>query len=229
MIIKQQFVKSRTATYPGVNRRRFITIHETGNAKKDAGAQAHANLQSSGFSSSWHWQVDDEVAIQSFPHAVQCWHAGDGRGNGNLHSIAIEICVNENSHFKKAVSNAAELTRKIMKEENISLHAVVQHHHWSRKNCPYFLRSGRDGIDWQAFKNLLQRNGYFTPIVYGATGESVKQLQRDLNKLRYNLDVDGSFGPKTRWAVKQFQSRMKLAVDGFVGPKTWEVLKREVG
>src|SRR5690625_7655232 len=89
--IKKQLVSNLRYTYGHGNKKRYITIHETANTSRGANAQAHANLQSRGFSSSFHWQVDDKQAIQSYPHSVSCWHAGDGRGGGNTESIAIEI------------------------------------------------------------------------------------------------------------------------------------------
>jgi len=73
---KQQLVSSRKNAYNGTNGRKYITIHETANTSAGTGAQTHANLQSNGFSASWHWQVDDKQAIQSFPHTAQLWHAG---------------------------------------------------------------------------------------------------------------------------------------------------------
>src|SRR5690625_7961607 len=97
-------------------------------------------------SSSVHSSVDDKELIQSLPHSSQCFHAGDGRGGGNTESIAIEICVNSDGDFRKAVENAAKLTRKIMKDEGISIMNVVQHNAWSRKDCPTFLRRGSKEI-----------------------------------------------------------------------------------
>lgn len=155
--IKKQLVKSKAKTYGGTNKRLYITIHETANTSKGASAQAHANLQTNGYSASWHYQVDDKQAVQSFPHTSQCWHAGDGRGNGNLNSIGIETCVNSDSNFKKAVDNTVELVQKIMKEENIPAKNVVQHNHWSGKNCPANLRSGSKGVTWGTFKDKLTK------------------------------------------------------------------------
>lgn len=38
------------------------------------------------------------------------------------------------------------------------------------------------------------------------------------------LKPDGSFGPKTEEAVKNYQTKNSLTPDGVVGPKTWEVI-----
>lgn len=225
MQIKKQFVNNLTATYPGVNARKYITIHETGNRKVGADAQAHANLQLSGFGASWHWQVDDQVAIQSYPHTTKCWHAGDGRGTGNIMSIAIEICVNEDGDFKQAIQNAISLTKRIMKEENIPSNRVVQHHYWTGKNCPALLRSGEYGISWSIFKGQLEGekiNSSKEDIAasFGQRGKHIERLQNKLRKIGYTITVDGSFGPETLFAIRFFQARHQLVVDGIFGLKT---------
>lgn len=156
MEIKQQLVSSRSKTYGDSNPCNYITIHETANNSKGAGAQVHANLQSNGFSASWHYQVDDKEVIQSYPDKVQCWHAGDGRGKGNLESIAIEICVNSDSDFKKAVENTVELVQHLLIKHHIPLSNVVQHNHWSGKDCPHNLRSGSKGVNWATFIKLVK-------------------------------------------------------------------------
>ncbi|MDS9471369.1 N-acetylmuramoyl-L-alanine amidase [Sporosarcina pasteurii] len=209
MRIKKQFVTSRKNTFPGTNGRKFITIHETANYSRGAGAQMHANLQSSGFSASWHWQVDDKVAIQSFPHTVRCWHAGDGVGNGNYQSIAIEICVNVDGDFRQAVVNAVALVKKIMRDEGIPINNVVQHNHWSGKDCPHHLRKGDKGINWATFKRLIQTTAELATsnLSFGSRGEAVKQLQTDLNKLGYKLTVDRIYGPQTQKALKEALAR----------------------
>lgn len=61
----------------------------------------------------------------------------------------------------------------------------------------------------------------------GDKGEVVKTLQIMLNGLGYRdqnknrLEVDGSFGSKTLWCVKDYQARNKLTIDGVVGKATW--------
>lgn len=168
MEIRQQIVSSarrRARTYSGTNKRLTITVHETGNSNRGANAARHADLQSNGNvrNASWHWQVDDKEAVQSFPHTDRCWHAGDGRGAGNMDSIAIEICVNSDGNFRKAVDNAAVLVRKIMDEEGISIANVVQHNHWSGKNCPTNLRNGSKGIKWSEFLKMVSAGKPVSP------------------------------------------------------------------
>lgn len=58
----------------------------------------------------------------------------------------------------------------------------------------------------------------------GKKSECVKALQVLLDGNGYHLMADGSFGPATETAVKQFQMDKKLTVDGVVGAKTWEKL-----
>lgn len=66
----------------------------------------------------------------------------------------------------------------------------------------------------------------YTQISYGSTGSNVYDLQKLLNQNGYSLDVDGSFGPKTRDAVRDYQKKNNLSVDGIVGDQTWGSLKK---
>jgi peptidoglycan hydrolase-like protein with peptidoglycan-binding domain len=62
-----------------------------------------------------------------------------------------------------------------------------------------------------------------TTIKLGDAGDDVRRLQRAFarTKVLGPDDVDGTFGPKTEQAVKDFQQSNGLAVDGVVGPLTW--------
>ncbi len=55
----------------------------------------------------------------------------------------------------------------------------------------------------------------------GNRGRAVRDLQRCLRYLGYNIKVDGRFGIETRAAVKRYQRRHHLRVDGIVGKHTW--------
>ena len=150
MQIRQHLVPSRhQKTYGGVNGRTWITVHETANPAKGATANAHARLQAGGNSrnASWHYQVDSTEVVQSYPDTAQCFHSGGGRDNGNLNSIAIEICVNDGKPHPQAVANAQALVRHLMGLYNIPVERVVQHNYWSGKNCPTNLRKS----GWAAF------------------------------------------------------------------------------
>lgn len=168
MNIIQNIVKRGDKTYGRNNGKKYITIHETGNPSKGADAIAHGKLQQSGFSASWHYSVDDTNIVQSYSHDTQCWHAGDGRGNGNLNSIGIEICINADGNFKKAVENAVKLVRKIMADENIKIENVVQHNKWSGKNCPANLRKS----GWDDFIKAVK--GEVKPPVVKPTPQAPK-------------------------------------------------------
>ena len=146
---------AKRVTYNGTNRKKYIVIHETANTRAGANADAHARLQASGNSraASWHYTVDDKEIVQSFDDNKQCWHAGNRFYNEN--SIGIEICVNSDGNFKKAVENAVKLTKHLMDKYNISVNNVIQHNQASGKNCPRYLRSGEKGVSWGDFKAKL--------------------------------------------------------------------------
>ncbi|MFJ1757406.1 peptidoglycan-binding protein [Kitasatospora sp. NPDC088134] len=59
-----------------------------------------------------------------------------------------------------------------------------------------------------------------TVLRSGSKGESVKNLQRELNENGHHLTVDGIFGLETEAAVTAFQRAHHLSADGVVGPET---------
>jgi hypothetical protein len=67
-------------------------------------------------------------------------------------------------------------------------------------------------------------------IQFGSQGTWVETLQRRLNALGWKdqygqvLLVDGDFGARTEYAVKNFQAAHAPPADGIVGPKTWSAL-----
>lgn len=62
----------------------------------------------------------------------------------------------------------------------------------------------------------------------GSRGEEVQELQHMLKGLGYDIDVDGSFGPKTKDIVEQFQRDFELEDDGIAGPITFNALSAAV-
>lgn len=83
------------------------------------------------------------------------------------------------------------------------------------------------GGDWASFPDYphLEWPVSIRPFLQrGDTGRSVSEIQRNLNIHGYCLQVDGSFGPITESAVKQFQEDHAIEIDGIVGPVTQPLL-----
>lgn len=55
-------------------------------------------------------------------------------------------------------------------------------------------------------------------------GSVTRMLQSQLNQNGFDLEIDGSYGPKTVQAVKDFQQDHSLHVDGIAGPRTLNLL-----
>lgn len=157
---------------PGdVRQKKWIVIHETGNSSKGADAKNHStylkNLAKANTTYvSWHYTVDDHEIYHHIPDNEIAYHASDGRveGGGNMASIGIEICVNSDGNFDKARDNTAWLTAKLLKEHNLTIGAVKQHHDFAPdgKNCPQTIRD--KGL-WNNFLQAVQK-------YYGVTNSS---------------------------------------------------------
>lgn len=159
-IQRDYIAKGRKNRPGGVNSRRYITIHETGNKAATADAAAHGTYLKSDSAEagrvSWHYTVDDHAIVQHLPDGETAYHAGDGAdGPGNTTSIGIEICVNAGGDFEASKRNAAALVRLLMSEYGIPLYYVVQHNRWNGKDCPRTIRGTKGG--WEAFLSLCGR------------------------------------------------------------------------
>lgn len=235
MQVRKQLVPEKhRLVNSGTNPITSITVHETGNTGKGADAAAHAKLQERGNSrnASWHETVDDTEAVISYPATARCRHAGTAAGNNTSYSL--EICVNSDGDFEQAVRNAARRVRALLEEHDLPLSAVVQHHRWSKKNCPTRLRAGGHGIDWSEFIELV-RDGVPDGPIGVVRPDPVAVPQQPIAvprptpsapaaaELYAALVPDGDLGPIT---VRAFQTLMKRIgrytgeVDGVWGPMT---------
>lgn len=95
---------------------------------------------------------------------------------------------------------------------------------YSRSKWQYVLRYGGGAT---AANNNTSTSSSSSEYKYGDKSSGVKNIQKLLNKLGYNLEEDGDFGPKTYNAVVDFQDKNGLAVDGIVGVKTLTKLKEK--
>ena len=135
---------------------RYITIHDTENAGKGAGAASHARYlkrtTGDGPATSWHFTVDDRGVYQHLPLDEVAWHAGDGHtpGGGNRASLGIEICENSDGDRAKAEDRAAWLAARLLARFGLGLEKVVPHQRWyPEKSCPHILLDRPGG--WDAF------------------------------------------------------------------------------
>ncbi|MED1480727.1 MULTISPECIES: N-acetylmuramoyl-L-alanine amidase [Bacillus] len=255
--IVQDFIPRSNKNRPGnYMKPLYITVHNTANTAKGANAASHAAfVKRSSTGVSWHYTVDDKVIYQHLSLNENGWHAGDGRGTGNMKSIGIEICENSDGNFEKAVENAQWLIRQLMTEQGIPLANVVPHKRWSGKECPRKLLNR-----WDSFKAGIAtaKPPKATPVnntpkpktstskksfnlpsgILKVTkpltkGSAVKAVQEALAALFFypekgakNNGIDGYYGPKTADAVKRFQLMHGLTADGIYGPKTKKAIEK---
>nr|WP_301287566.1 N-acetylmuramoyl-L-alanine amidase [Bacillus sp. 1735sda2] len=216
----------------------YITVHNTANTAKGANAASHASfVKRSSTGVSWHYTVDENVIYQHLPLNENGWHAGDGRGTGNMKSIGIEICENADGNFEKAVENAQWVIRQLMKEQGIPFANVVPHKRWSGKECPRKLLNR-----WDSFKAGIA-------VAHTSKKPTVKPTKAEPSKTAASKPTKKSYGlptgilkvtkPLTKGsAVKAVQQALAAVyyypdkgaknngVDGYYGPKTADAVKR---
>ncbi|MBD3861280.1 N-acetylmuramoyl-L-alanine amidase [Bacillus sp. 28A-2] len=219
----------------------YITVHNTANTSKGADAASHAAfVKRSSTGVSWHYTVDDKVIYQHLPLNENGWHAGDGRGTGNMKSIGIEICENADGNFEKAVENAQWLIRQLMTEQGIPLANVVPHKRWSGKQCPRKLLNR-----WDSFKAGIATahtsNKATAKPTKATPANNTPKPQTSTSKKSFNLPsgIIKVTKPLTKGAgVKALQEALAAVhfypdkgaknngIDGYYGPKTADAVKR---
>lgn len=133
-----------------------ITMHNTSNTSPGADARAHSRfvrntghyVLPSGRKNwvSWHYTVDDNVAIQHLPNTEMGWHAGPANGS----SIGIEVCMHQGIDRDLADRRAAALVARLLRDLGLTRNDIRTHKDWTGKNCPTLLLP-----QWQAFLALV--------------------------------------------------------------------------
>lgn len=130
----------------------YITVHNTAN---DASAMAETSyMLGNNNKTSFHAAVDNERVVTSIPFNRNAWHAGDGRGTGNMKSIGIEICYSKSGgkKFEEAEKLAAEYIAYLLKKYGWGIDKVKKHQDWSGKYCPHRTLD----MGWQRFLNIVK-------------------------------------------------------------------------
>lgn len=130
----------------------WITIHNTAN---DASAMSEVSYMiGNNNKTSFHVAVDNTRVVEAIPFNRVAWHAGDGRGNGNMKSIGIEICYSKSGgqRFIDAEKLAAEYTAYLLKQYGWGIDRVKKHQDWSKKYCPHRTLD----MGWQRFLNMVK-------------------------------------------------------------------------
>jgi hypothetical protein len=157
------------------------------------------------------------------------------KGNDNVfsnHASGTAIDLNYNKHqYGKAntfTAKQVEAIRKILKDLS---GAVRWGGDYKTKDDMHFeIVVNQKGVS-DAAKKIGGGNVNSVPVYQPPTAvlkrntknDQVKWLQTALNKvMNAGLAIDGSYGPLTETAVKNFQTKNKLAVDGIFGPKSLE-------
>ena len=116
---------------------KYITIHNTANKATAQNERDYLNRRRDNVSISFHFAVDENEAIQIMPLFMHAWHAGDGRGEGNMNSIAIEICrstLYDGDLYPRAEENAVKLAAYLLYIYRLDVDDLRMHYNWSGKN-----------------------------------------------------------------------------------------------
>lgn len=132
----------------------FITVHNTAN---DASAIAEVSYMiGNGNKTSFHVAIDDTMVVEAIRFDRNAWHAGDGKGNGNMKSIGIEICYSKSGgeRFDAAENLAASYIAMLLKQYGWGIERVKKHQDWSGKYCPHRTLD----LGWERFLNKIREH-----------------------------------------------------------------------
>ena len=139
----------------------YITVHNTGNT---ASAREEATYHNSNNSeTSYHVVIDESEVHQLIPFNRNAWHSGDGRGNGNMKSIGVEIARSmdngysgpKSQRYMQAEENAAVYIAHVMHERVWDMSRLRRHYDWSGKDCPHKMHATGT---YQQFRDKVQKH-----------------------------------------------------------------------
>lgn len=215
----------------------ILLLHYTGMQTAD---EALARLKDREAKVSCHYFVDEDGRVtQMVPEARRAWHGGLGSWKGavgiNSHSIGIEI-VNPGHEFGYRdfpdiqIEAVIALCRDIIKRRHIVRERVLAH----SDIAPARKKDPGEKFPWA--KLAAAGVGLWVdpaPITEGRTlsandrGAPVEDLQKQLVRFGYGLEVSRLYDDNTRSVVTAFQRHYRPErVDGLADPSTIETLRR---
>jgi N-acetylmuramoyl-L-alanine amidase cwlH len=158
MLVEKKLIKFNFVPRRGMVKPVFIVVHDTGNTNVGADAINHYKyFNGENRNASAHYFVDDKRIVETVETTNVSWHCGDGHGKygiTNNNSIGVEICVNSDGDYEKALENARKVIRFLMDFYNIPINKVVRHFDASHKICPRSM-SANNWEKWWKFKESL--------------------------------------------------------------------------
>lgn len=166
------------------------------------------------FAAAYARDAEDAMRATSWgaPQIMGFNHAGAGFGSARDMVAAM------------AESEARQIDAFVALVKFFGVDGALRSHDWSA-----FARGWNGNADVKNYSAKVEKayrelSGSESPVVLrsGSKGAAVKRLQTSLG-----VNVDGSFGPETLQAVRDFQRESGLPIDGVVGQRTWEALERD--
>lgn len=133
----------------------YIVIHDTANARAGADALSHYRyFDSADRQASAHYFVDDQRVLQTVEDFDTAWHGGRPLGNiSNDNSIGIEICINSDGDYRRAVEKTAELAAFLLRKYRLGIDRLKRHYDISRKICPRSMYAE----NWESWHSFVSR------------------------------------------------------------------------
>jgi murein L,D-transpeptidase YcbB/YkuD len=163
------------------------------------------------------------------------------KGNGRFWGVEVENNGIGEEYSQAQIKVLVKLCAAMCKWQGWDHNRIIHHREWtSRKYDMSYSGPLREYVEkmmassqWRVPKTAIQTGA--TPpekppkrssaLRRGDKGAEVKEIQKALLQLGYQMSVDGNFGPSMQWAIKRFQKKHRLTADGIVGPQTLSKLR----
>lgn len=170
---------------PFVTEKWFIVVHNTGMPSPARNEISYMIRNTNEVS--FHDAVDEKEIVHGIPHSRNVWGSGEGRGDGNMHGIQIEICRStheDESLFAKAEENAAEYIAHLLRlyDWGFDPSRIKKHQDFDGKYCPH------KTLDW-GWTRFLDRVKYYYDKADEQEEEEVTYEQWKEFQQRYESEV----------------------------------------